>query len=247
MTKPVAGMLACPRCAAPVADTSKSCEHCAAPLLLRSCGRCLSRVFHGHKHCPSCGSALADSAAGDQRADRPCPRCSTAMHPRTVEDLVIDECDTCHGVFLDDIAVKRVVSDRQQSRAEAILAVVPRAEVQPTRPGGRMYVKCPVCATIMNRRQFSAGSGVIIDVCKAHGAFFDPGELPAIITFVMNGGLEQAQKKELDRAREQLKRERDNAQFTAMMASRSSTRASENPDLAGAGTALIDLLTSLWR
>lgn len=240
-------MLSCPRCAAPVADSSKTCEHCTAPLLLKSCGRCLSRVFHGHAHCPACGSALSTSALGEAQADRPCPRCTTAMHPRPIDDLVIDECDACHGVFLDHVAVQRIVSDRQQARAEAILAVVPRAEIYLTPPGGKMYIKCPVCATIMNRKQFSAGSGVVIDVCKHHGAFFDPGELPAIITFVMNGGLEQAQKKELERMREAVKREAQNAQFAAMMAARSSTNAHELNGRISRADALVDLLYALWR
>jgi Zn-finger nucleic acid-binding protein len=240
-------MLSCPRCAAPVADTSKTCAHCTAPLLLRSCGRCLSRVFHGHAHCPACGSALSDSATGATQADRPCPRCTTPMHPRPVGDLVIDECETCHGVFLDHVAIQRVVTDRQQARAEAILAIVPRAQIYLTPPGGKLYIKCPVCQTIMNRKQFSAGSGVIIDVCKHHGVFFDPGELPAVITFVMNGGLEQAQKKELERMREAVKREQQNAQFAAMMASRSSTHAHKSAEANDRGQAFIDLLFALWR
>jgi Zn-finger nucleic acid-binding protein len=243
----VVGMLSCPRCAAPVADTSKTCAHCTAPLLLKSCGRCLSRVFHGHAHCPACGSGLGASAAGDAQADRPCPRCTTAMHPRPIGDLVIDECDACHGVFLDHVAIQRIVTDRQQARAEAVLATVPRAEVYLTPPGARMYIKCPVCSTIMNRKQFSAGSGVVIDVCKSHGAFFDPGELPAIITFVMNGGLEQSQKKELERMREAVKREQQNAQFSAMMAARSSTHAHAHSSSASRGEALRDLLFALWR
>lgn len=240
-------MLSCPRCAAPVADTSKACAHCAAPLLLKSCGRCLSRVFHGHAHCPACGSALSTSAVGEAQADRPCPRCATAMHPRPIGDLVIDECDACHGVFLDHVAVQRIVNDRQQARAEAILAVVPRAQIHLTPPGGKMYIKCPVCATIMNRRQFSTGAGVVIDVCKHHGAFFDPGELPAIITFVMSGGLEAAQKKELERMRDAVKREQQSAQFATMMAARSSTNAPQESRRGSAGQALVDLLYALWR
>jgi Zn-finger nucleic acid-binding protein len=169
------------------------------------------------------------------------------MQVRAVGDLTIDECDGCHGVFLDHVAVERLVTDRRQARAEAILAAVPRAQLHLSPPGGRMYVKCPVCATVMNRKQFSAGSGVVIDVCKAHGAFFDPGELPAIIDFVMKGGLEVAQRHEAARQREAVKREAQNARFTAMMAARSSTHAREHARDATAADALVDLLVSLWR
>ena len=43
------------------------CAHCSAELLLKACPRCLSRVFHGHKHCPECGAELDVAAAGDER------------------------------------------------------------------------------------------------------------------------------------------------------------------------------------
>lgn len=244
-----AGQLACPQCGAGVSPHAKACEFCSAQLLLKGCPRCLSRVFHGHKHCPDCGAELDLAATGAIDAERLCPRCETALHARKSGDIVVDECASCHGLFLDHVAVQRVVTDRQQARAEALLGSLPAGEM-PARAAGsqpqKMYVKCPVCRTVMNRKLFSAGSGVIIDVCRAHGAFFDVGELPRIITFVMNGGLEQAQKKELTRLREDAKREQQNAQFAQMMASRSSTTAFDHGRSSNGG-ALVDLLFALWR
>jgi len=245
-----AGLLACPNCGAGVAPTAKTCDHCSSHLLLKGCPRCLSRVFHGHKHCPDCGAELGVAAISDVNPERMCPRCPNPLHARRVGDLVIDECATCHGIFLDHVAIQRVVTDRQQSRADAILGTLPASEVAHSiPPSSRMYVKCPVCVTVMNRKLFSAGSGVIIDVCRAHGAFFDVGELPRIISFVMNGGLEQAQKKEIERMRVDAKREQQNAQFASMMASRSSTNAGGfgMSDHHTAGGAFVDLLFALWR
>ncbi|MBA3457142.1 MAG: zf-TFIIB domain-containing protein [Deltaproteobacteria bacterium] len=244
-----AGMLACPHCGAGVATSAKTCDHCSSHLLLKACPRCLSRVFHGHKHCPDCGAELGVAAISDVNPERACPRCPNPLHARRIGDIVIDECATCHGIFLDHVAVQRVVTDRQQSRADAILGMLPPSETQQTIPaGGKMYVKCPVCTTMMNRKLFSAGSGVIIDVCRAHGAFFDVGELPKIISFVMNGGLEQAQKKEISRMRDEAKREKQDAQFASMMATRSSS--GDQLGFAAthtAGGAFVDLLFALWR
>lgn len=242
---PQAGLLACPTCGAGVAPTAKACDHCSSQLLLKACPRCLSRVFHGHKHCPQCGAGLEVAAIAGINPDRMCPRCPNAMHARGVGDIVIDECDTCHGIFLDHIAVQRVVTDRQQARAEAIVGMLPTADTHAAPVGAKMYVKCPVCSTVMNRKLFSAGSGVIIDVCRAHGAFFDVGELPKIIMFVMNGGLDQAKKKELEQLRQDAKREQQNAEFSQMMASRSSSYGARADH--SAGGALVDLLFALWR
>lgn len=189
--------------------------------------------------CPRCAAPAADS---HPYRDGP----PGAMRPRTIADLTLHECGSCRAVFLDQVAVERLVTDHQPARADAILAAMPRAQVYLTPPGGRMYIACPVCSTLMNRKQFSAGSGVVIDVCRDHGAFFDPGELPAVIEFVMNGGLEQAAQRERERQREAVKREHVNAAFAAMMAARSSTHARRH-HYSSSAEAIADLLYALWR
>jgi Zn-finger nucleic acid-binding protein len=238
---PVAGELGCPHCGAGVAATASACGYCSAELLMKACPRCLSRVFHGHKHCPECGAELALAATVEPDEARPCPRCAAVLHARRVGDIVIDECGACLGVFLDHVAIKRVVLDRAQSRAEALLGALPRNEVNALPAAGeRMYLPCPVCHTVMNRRLFATGTGVIIDVCRTHGTFFDAGELPLIIDFVMNGGLERAQIKDIERMRETARRELAQARDAAREAARMHGSVSHSR-----GSALIDFLAGL--
>src|SRR5262245_12851010 len=85
---PAAGELACPHCGAGVSATASTCAHCCSELLLKGCPRCLSRVFHGHKHCPECGAELGLAASGDSDDARPCPRCAAPLHARRVSDIV---------------------------------------------------------------------------------------------------------------------------------------------------------------
>ncbi len=238
---PVAGELACPHCGAGVAATASACLYCRAALLVKACPRCLSRVFHGHKHCPECGAELAVAATAAADGDRSCPRCAAVLHARRVGDIVIDECGACLGVFLDHVAIKRVVIDRAQSRAEALLGALPRREVNPVPTAGqKMYLPCPVCRVVMNRRLFATGTGVIIDVCRTHGTFFDAGELPLIIDFVMNGGLEKAQIKEIEQRREAARRELAQARDAAREAGRLGGTVSPSR-----GSALVDFLSGL--
>ena len=73
----------------------------------------------------------------------------------------------------------------------------------------------------MNRMNFARCSGVIVDVCRGHGVWFDRDELRGIIEFIRAGGLDlsrQKEKREIAFEREQLQRE----QFVA---SRSEARA----------------------
>jgi Zn-finger nucleic acid-binding protein len=50
----------------------------------------------------------------------------------------------------------------------------------------------------MNRKNFAGVSGVILDVCKSHGTWFDQGELPRVLAFVAAGGLAHSKKREAE-------------------------------------------------
>jgi Zn-finger nucleic acid-binding protein len=166
-------------------------------MMIVACSACDTRFqAAGYRdvHCPACG------AMATQAATRPCPRCELPLAARSISDLVIDECSKCGGVFVDHVAVDLVLADHQHERAAALVDGLRRAAHSPLPPsGGRMYVHCPTCKTVMNRKLSASGSGVVVDVCKAHGTFFDAGELPAIIAFVQSGGMA--------RSRQQVQRE----------------------------------------
>ena len=208
--------------------------------MIVACTKCKSRFeAAGYRDvlCPSCGSIA------QQATVRPCPRCELPLAARTVSDIVIDECTGCQGLFLDDVAIGRVLDDEDQSRAEAVLAALPRvAHHALPATGARMYIKCPICTTVMNRKLFATGSGVVVDVCKAHGTYFDAGELPAIIDFVRAGGLEIAAKKDAQRKAERDERDRREAERVHDMPAgmHEGTRRSDK------GSALVDLLFALF-
>ena len=207
--------------------------------MIVACTACKSRFeAAGYRDvlCPSCGSIA------QQASVRPCPRCELPLEGRQVSDLVIDECSGCRGLFLDDVAIQRVLEDQGQTRAEALLAALPRVEHHPLpRAGAKMYIKCPACSTVMNRKLFATGSGVIVDVCRKHGTFFDAGELPAIIEFVQRGGLVEAAKKDAKRKAERDERDRLEAERVRAMSG------GRHPTVEGSDAiALTDLLFSLF-
>ena len=70
----------------------------------------------------------------------------------------------------------------------------------------------------MNRMNFARHSGVIVDVCKSHGTWFDRDELREIVEFIVAGGLDAARDKErtqLELERQRLK-ERERASVSSM-------------------------------
>jgi Zn-finger nucleic acid-binding protein len=69
---------------------------------------------------------------------------------------------------------------------------------KPARTGERgpvRYIPCVTCRQLMNRQVFARISGVIVDVCKDHGVWFDTGELEAVLEFIEAGGLEVARER----------------------------------------------------
>jgi Zn-finger nucleic acid-binding protein len=73
----------------------------------------------------------------------------------------------------------------------------------------------------MNRSNFARSSGVIVDLCKQHGVWFDADELPKIIEFINGGGLERAREKERIAISEERARLRDEQFRTATIERRS--------------------------
>src|SRR3712207_7332440 len=48
---------------------------------------------------------------------------------------------------------------------------------------------CPSCKQLMHRVNFAGQSGVIIDMCKDHGVWFEREELRKIVEFIRAGGM----------------------------------------------------------
>ena len=129
--------------------------------------------------------------------------------------LGVSDCSACHGMWVARETIERLVSSHAEDAM--ILALAPGVAAR-SASGGRSvgmgavrYRPCPACGSIMNRVNYARISGIIVDVCKEHGTWFDAHELPALLDFVRRGGLDVARAKEtvaLADERRRLERER---------------------------------------
>jgi Zn-finger nucleic acid-binding protein len=188
-----AGSLHCPNCGAAAGLDAKACTYCHASLATMSCPTCFDRVFVGARHCPHCGSPVSRQTAGEA-AKEACPRCKVPMTIVAVGETTLAECGTCKGVWVDADAFDRLCGDR-----EAQAAVIHGNTLQPGPPvTGKTslerisYRPCPRCQKMMNRVNFAKYSGVVLDVCRAHGTYFDRDELHRVVMFIQAGGLDRA-------------------------------------------------------
>ena len=112
---------------------------------------------------------------------------------------------------LEVAAFEKICADREQQ--SAVLGAASPAPTHQVAVGDAekiRYVPCPQCGQLMNRINFARCSGVIVDICKGHGTWFDRDELSGIVQFIRGGGLEvsrQKEKTEIEFQREQLRAE----------------------------------------
>lgn len=153
--------------------------------------------------------SLSEPSSGHYRstpATLQCPRCNGRLSEESLHDTVLLDCVQCGGLFVPKTTIDALGDPANRDLRMAF----PRRDRRPE-PIEVAYLICPLCNGRMNRVNFAKVSGVIVDVCKNDGVWFDQGEVDAVIDFVEEGGLERAKKRasaELERENERLRAER---------------------------------------
>jgi Zn-finger nucleic acid-binding protein len=182
-------------CGASVASDSPNCLHCGTRLATVSCPSCFAMMFAGPKFCPNCGARSTRAVAGE--TEMPCPKCkSLALVKVALGQTKVCECTGCHGLWVDAATFDAICTDRERQ------SIVLGSASETFKPGQRsieskvQYLRCPVCRELMQRVNFARCSGIIVDLCKGHGSWFDRDELQHIVEFIRTGGLDMARAKE---------------------------------------------------
>jgi len=233
-----AGTFHCPSCGAAVSGDSVQCQYCQAMLQTVSCPACFGLMFLGSKFCPHCG-AKADAKGAEEQPKRHCPRCEVDLKGVLVGSVQLGECPRCGGVWAEAGTFERICSDREAQTAVIGIALPPPVEAEQ----GVRYLKCPRCSNLMGRMNFAHRSGVIVDICRPHGVWFDRDELRRIIEFIRAGGLQRARQIE----KEEIHRERAKLEAQQSMGLRGETLMSSNVEDRYAAAELLGGLGSVLR
>ena len=194
--------LNCPMCGAAAATDATHCEHCGARLATVACPSCFGMMFVGQQFCPHCGARADRKETADPAQPEPCPRCRANMEAVLIGNSKVRECPQCEGIWTDTETLRQICAD--QEKQAAVLGM-------PTQlPGNEgveiekqiRYLPCPVCRDMMNRINFANFSGVIVDVCRLHGTWFDRDELRRIVEFIRAGGMDKARQREIQNLEE---------------------------------------------
>lgn len=188
--------LKCPSCGAPAAADAVRCDYCASALKTVTCPSCFASMFAGSQFCPHCG-ARAAAAVEESGPSLPCPNCNASMKAVRIGTTAMQQCESCGGSWLTTETFTALCTDREaQSALATTSGAVPSSGS--LRLSGIRYRRCAACQKMMNRVNFGRVSGIVIDLCKGHGVWFDSGELQSVLQFVANGGLERMRESEAE-------------------------------------------------
>jgi len=208
----IARTIHCSACGGNLEQDRPDCPYCNALVDLTDarmtayCGACLSMNKGGAVYCSDCGERIAVRVEAPEATDQECPRCRALLRRRSLLGYRPLECPMCCGLFvaISDLAALIAEQEKRiEAKAGALASQPERASLVAEDVA---YLRCPECGTMMNRVNFGRISGVIIDSCKTHGHWLDPGELEKIAKWVATGGLEKLRQRELDVIRSERER-----------------------------------------
>jgi Zn-finger nucleic acid-binding protein len=133
-----------------------------------------------------------------------CPRCERALDRLAGVAGVVAGCFGCGGAWLDNVAARELLHAPTPDAVRALLDMLPDGAAgaeqrQDYRQSARSGRKCPVCGEPLGARELPE-YGVQVDLCEAHGTFFDPHELDPITRKIrpLSPEVEQALQAEAD-------------------------------------------------
>ena len=148
--------------------------------------------------CDYCGNRLnidldywKSLEAINANTDLTCPECQSQLEELLLQpsNLTANRCPDCLGLFLPIGSLEKILSDlalpSQHINHDLIQELINHPAFT---PDAIRYRPCPHCQNLMNRVQYGNRSGVIVDECRDHGIWLDPGELRQLIEWSRAGG-----------------------------------------------------------
>ena len=194
----------CSSCGAPRQGDQQRCGFCGADFTLHEqdldtiCPNCFARQSDRAKFCDHCGHALAAHALPVDDTPLVCPSCQGdhRLSNRQVVGYAVLECKVCGGFWVDNNVLDHLIDRAAKSTESGELrgrenfggrqAISPAGLPVGSKPHG--YLPCPLCHDRMLHENFGHSSGVVIDICKRDGVWFDSNKLPRLLDWARAGG-----------------------------------------------------------
>jgi len=112
-----------------------------------------------------------------------CPYNEVELVKEMYEGVELDKCPKCRGLWLDPGELERIQNTQEVDYSSRLTAAVnaDAAAYNHDRQLREQVLKCPACATIMEKQEHGFNKWVVIDFCPGcRGIWLDEGELEAL-------------------------------------------------------------------
>ena len=114
-----------------------------------------------------------------------CPFCNNPLVILELNQVEIDYCTSCHGIWLDNGELELLLQDSEEKTKLL-------NSFSANKNSGEKILKCPICSKKMEKVNCGTGNKVLLDKCKKdHGIWFNEGELEQVVEM---GGLDKQDK-----------------------------------------------------
>ncbi len=202
-------------------DQEPFCRYCGSSFTIHErdlntiCPHCMTRISSKAKFCHSCATPIVADSDDFLKTELPCPNCDDEkLHSRKMQSntFTLKECSHCAGLWISADAFRHLERRTQQEIASGVQSasaeVTAKNSKQFTGNPEKFYRKCPQCTVIMHRRNYAGSSGIIVDVCKDHGLWFDIHELDEVLEFIRSGELIKHQQRAVRKAKLDMRKTR---------------------------------------
>ncbi len=114
-----------------------------------------------------------------------CPFCNNPLVILELNQVEVDYCTNCHGIWLDDGELELLMQDFEEKLKLLSSFIVDKKSTE--KP-----IRCPVCTKKMDKILCGTENKITLDRCKRHhGIWFNEGELVRVVEM---GGLDKQDK-----------------------------------------------------
>jgi len=104
-----------------------------------------------------------------------CPVCDELMIVLELEEIEIDYCTSCEGIWLDGGELELLLEEA--SEKEELLS-----SFKVDDSSDEEKIRCPICVKKMEKILVGSGNKILLDGCKNHhGVWFNKGELFEVV------------------------------------------------------------------
>lgn len=126
----------------------------------------------------------------NQTASMNCPKCALPLESGLRDGANVSHCQKCSGIWVDFIEEKQILAIKPETLTLDEIRRLRKLYTPLFKNEPIHYVPCPVCSSLMTRRNWGSHSGIMVDRCENHGTWYDAGEADKVKDFIKLGGIE---------------------------------------------------------